>query len=107
MERALKRTFIPPQNRPTIRGAQLRSARDSLHYLAIFNNPIRRQSFLKQLQVQCDLSSPESCGYTSSVDPSKNEETHIKVEELFGVEKSYFLELMADLNLMKEEGVNS
>ncbi len=45
----MKRTFIPPQNRPSIRSAALRSESDSSHYLAVVADARRRRQFIEQL----------------------------------------------------------
>lgn len=45
----MKRTFIPPQNRPSIRSAALRSESDSSHYLALVADARRRRQFIEQL----------------------------------------------------------
>lgn len=57
-----KRTFIPPENRPNIRGAELRSGVHARHYLAIFNHPARRLLFLEEQTRQPTFETTEVFG---------------------------------------------
>lgn len=71
-----QRTFIPPENRPVIRGAELRSEPDSRHYLAIFNHPERRKLFIED--VHKDLG--------------------FDLNAVFGIQRSQWNQIISDLS---------
>jgi hypothetical protein len=76
MQTEPRRTFIPPENRPVIRGAELRSEQDSRHYLAIFNHPMRRKLFIREIH--------------------KN--LAFDLEAVFGVQRSQWNQIIRDLS---------
>jgi len=105
MDKTLKRTFIPPALRPKIRGTQLRHGPESRHYLTIFNNSVRRHTFLQQVIRQCrdvGLSQWSQKDHINN-EPREVDAVAFDLEGLFGVEKNLFLELMADLQGAQRE----
>lgn len=93
MEHMSKRTFIPPENRPKIRGAKLRSGRDSNHYLAVWDNLMRRQLFLRQFKAGLPTNT------------SLNDPIDLNIEEIFGVDQSLFIQLIDDVGVSQKGGV--
>ncbi len=75
MQAEPRRTFIPPANRPVIRGAELRSEADSRHYLAIFNHPLRRQLFIEEI----------------------HKDLAFDLTKVFGIQRNQWNQIMADL----------
>jgi hypothetical protein len=95
MENNTKRTFIPPEKRPSIRGAKLRNGKDSTHYLSIWNNMMRRQLFIRQLAFENQ--NRESC--KDQYETLKKEQTQLNCEEIFGIDEKLFTQLMDDLGV--------